>query len=366
MNNHKVKTYLLLVLMLCLFHIAKAQTSFNIKTVTGFPSEEAGYGLGVSACYAGMIGNRIIMAGGCNFPENGKKKYYAGIYAAKVSDKSLDWKLIGYLPEPAAYGGVVTLGDSLILIGGNNNEHSLKTVLSIRLNKKKDKAIIKLLPSLPYTVDNMAVTQLANHIYIFGGNQDGKASASLLHWDVSKKQDWEYLSEIPECPRVQPVCVADKGKLYIWGGFFANGLQSTVATNGYSYDIASKVWKQLDAPKDTKDKELTLTGATAILTNQSILCLGGVNKDIFWDAISGSYQLVKKEDYLQKDIDWYQFNGNLLFFNPIKEKWNAYPQYDKRLSRAGAQLVKWGNKYFYIGGELKPGVRTPEILLIFP
>lgn len=115
-----------------------------------------------------MIGDRLIIAGGCNFPDAGKKKYYAGIYAAKASDDSLDWKLVGYLPEPAAYGGVVALGDSLILIGGNNCEHSLKTVLSVRLNGRKDKVVTRLLPPMPLTVDNMAVAHSFGQVYVLG------------------------------------------------------------------------------------------------------------------------------------------------------------------------------------------------------
>ena len=44
---------------------------------------------------------------------------------------------------------------------------------------------------------------------------------------------------------------------------------------------------------DGEGKELTLTGATAMLAvspdgEAQIICAGGVNRDIFWDAISGS------------------------------------------------------------------------------
>lgn len=129
----------------CSMMKSNIETQFsNIKLISGFPSGEAGYDLGVSACYAGFIGDYLIVAGGCNFPEPGKKKYYSGIYAAKIAENvdSLNWKMIGKLPEPAAYGGVVTLDDSLIFIGGCNSEHSLRTVLSIQLDKKADKPIM--------------------------------------------------------------------------------------------------------------------------------------------------------------------------------------------------------------------------------
>ena len=78
--------------------------------------------------------------------------------------------MIGNLPEPAAYGGVVTLDDSLIFIGGCNSEHSLRTVLSIQLDKKADKPIMHFLPVLPCTVDNGGVTVMGNQLFVVGGN----------------------------------------------------------------------------------------------------------------------------------------------------------------------------------------------------
>ncbi len=360
--NRRIYLFLLIV---CHSLIAKAQTSYFIKTMVGFPSGEAGYGLGVSACYAGMIGDRLIVAGGCNFPEAGKKKYYAGIYAAKVSGDSLDWKLVGYLPEPAAYGGVVALGDSLIFIGGNNSEHSLRMVLSIRLNGRKDKAVTRLLPPMPLTVDNMAVAYSSGQVYVLGGNQNGAASSALWRWNVGGKQGWVCLTPIPGNPRVQPVCLANNDNLYAWGGFFADGLHSTVATDGYCYDAISDTWKLLDSPKDSIGNSLTLTGGVAALAGSKIMCLGGVNKEIFRDAISDSYRLVRKDAYLQQEPSWYRFNGYLLQFDLACEEWNIPAFYDKRLARAGAQLVQWDDKFFYVGGEVKPGVRTPEILLLY-
>ena len=58
----------------CSMMKSNIETQFsNIKLISGFPSGEAGYDLGVSACYAGFIGDYLIVAGGCNFPEPGKK-----------------------------------------------------------------------------------------------------------------------------------------------------------------------------------------------------------------------------------------------------------------------------------------------------
>lgn len=62
----------------------------TIDVMNGFPDGESGYALGVSGCYAGKLGDFLLMAGGCNFPdkpvsEGGIKHYYKGIYIDRKS-----------------------------------------------------------------------------------------------------------------------------------------------------------------------------------------------------------------------------------------------------------------------------------------
>lgn len=347
----------------------RVEHQWTVKTVSGFPSDEEGYGLGVSACYAGRLGNEIIIAGGCNFPEPGaKKKYYRGIYAAKADTCSLKWSLIGYLPKPAAYGGVVECGDSLVFIGGNNNEHSLKTVFSLHV--VEGKAVIRMMPSLPCSADNIAVTHYKKDIYVFGGNQDGKPSGSLLNYNLRKKGGWKKVATIPGKPRVQPVAVAFKGKVYVFGGFYADGDNSITHTDGYCFDIGKQAWSHIDSPKDAGGNAITYSGGIATLEHPHyILCLGGVNKDVFTDAISGRYRLVAQKDYLSKPVEWYKFNPCAMLYDVVKDNWFGPLITSKYLSRAGAQVVNYydrnlGNIFYYIGGELKPGVRTPQIVIL--
>ena len=102
MRNFVIST----LLLLSVFTVMSAQ---SVRNVFGFPATEPGYSLGVSACYAGQIGDYIVMAGGCNFPTPGNKTYYAGIYAAPLDNAVLRWQLVGFLPEPAPRGQVFIL-----------------------------------------------------------------------------------------------------------------------------------------------------------------------------------------------------------------------------------------------------------------
>lgn len=351
----------------------------RVVDVAGFPSAEPGYSLGVSACYAGRIGDYIIMAGGCNFPEAGKpKKYYAGIYAARIDTCALRWRLVGRLPEAAAYGGTVQSGDSLLLIGGNNSQHSLRAVYSIHLSDLQAGAEIRRLADLPRAVDNMAVAQTPTGVFVVGGNQDGKPSASVLYLPLGKlvpvaadaenapcsSAPWQELTAVPGRPRVQPVAAAHDNKVYVWGGFFADGENSVVHTDGYSFDVNKVEWERIAAPRSAEGEEMTLAGGIAWTENNRVFATGGVNKVIFLDAISGRYECVGQEDYLKQPIGWYKFSGSLYEYDTRANNWIATTFSSPSLARAGAQAVPTSMGTFYIGGELKPALRTPQIVLI--
>lgn len=337
----------------------------HVRSVAGFPAAEPGYSLGVSACYAGQIGDYLVVAGGCNFPEAGKpKKYYAGVYAARMDRATLQWRLVGFLPEAAAYGATVTCGDSLLFLGGNNTDHALAAVYSVRLNSVGTDVLINRLADLPATADNMAVALVGNDIFVVGGNQNGKPSADVLRYKLGASTVSSADLRIPGAPRVQPVAAAYNDKLYVWGGFYADGEQSKVHTDGYVYDVNAKEWGALSAPCSANGEEMTLSGGIAWADGDHLYATGGVNRTIFLDAISGRYECVKKDDYLKQPIDWYKFSGNLYVFDAVAGQWLTTTFANQALARAGAQAVPTPLGVYYIGGELKPALRTPQIVII--
>ena len=347
------------------FSAALTLSAQHVRSVAGFPAAEPGYSLGVSACYAGQIGDYLVVAGGCNFPEAGKpKKYYAGVYAARMDRATLQWRLVGFLPEAAAYGATVVSGDSLLFIGGNNTEHALAAVYSVRLNSAGTDVSINRLADLPATADNMAVALAGNDIFVVGGNQNGKPSNAVLRYKLGSNSVSSVNLRIPGAPRVQPVAAAYNDKLYVWGGFYVDGGQSKVHTDGYVYDVNAKEWGALSAPCSADGEEMTLSGGIAWADGNRLYATGGVNRTIFLDAISGRYECVKKDDYLKQPIDWYKFSGNLYVFDAVAGQWLTTTFANQALARAGAQVVPTTLGVYYIGGELKPALRTPQIVII--
>ena len=338
----------------------------SLVRVGTMPDTESGYNLGVSACYATTGNGCILLAGGCNFPEKpaaegGAKRYYKGIYLSST-EGTTEWKQIGELSEPSAYGVSLQHEGSMIIAGGMNSDGAKNSVYM--LTPEGEKCRIKQLPPLSCTIDNASGAISGNRIYIAGGNADGKASTRLFTLDIKTPSlGWMELKNFPGRGRVQPVCAATSEALYVWGGFCPTDSigEAAVHCDGVKYDFATQSWSTLPMVTDEDGEPLTLSGGTAIaIDDKKIIAAGGVNREIFQDAISGKYKLIAKEEYMHRPAEWYRFNDRLLTFDTESEKWELWLK-DSTFARAGALLTYDAQGIYYIGGELKPGIRTPEI-----
>ena len=342
-----------------------AQNSNSIQRLVGFPTEEQGFDKGVSACYCGVINGNLYIAGGCNFPdkpvaEGGKKRFYKAIYAAKLNAEGnrLEWKTVGQMPQPAAYGVSVTYENSLIFVGGNNETGGLTT--AIRLRPTATGMQQEALPSLPHALDNMAGAVVGHILYVVGGNCEGVATQKVWSLDLKNtaKEGWKEEPSIPGIARVQPIAAAlEGGLLGVWGGFApkTDSKAAQLAMNGASYNAGCGTWTALPVPTDALGEEVFTGGSTAIATPQKgVVVVGGVNKDVFLAAINKL-----PEGYLLHEPEWYRFNQRVLCYRD--GNWTQLLQHPS-VARAGCALAYWDGWVYVVGGELKPGIRTPEIV----
>ena len=101
---------------------------FTIQNHLTVLTGDTSFDKGVSAPFGGMLGNRLILAGGCNFPHlpvanGGSKVYYKGIYAKEVvATDQAHWLHIADLPHAMAYGASFQDGDRLIFVGGMGDQ----------------------------------------------------------------------------------------------------------------------------------------------------------------------------------------------------------------------------------------------------
>ncbi|MFK2323775.1 cyclically-permuted mutarotase family protein [Bacteroides fragilis] len=373
--------------------VAPNEEGISVQKMTGFPEGEPGFSLGVSACYAGIYQGELLIAGGCNFPETpaaegGKKKFYQGIYAADASaDSVFVWRKVGQLPVAAAYGVSVSTPRGIVCVGGSNENGSLSTVYRLSLSDDKQAVIVDTLPSLPCTMDNMSGSVVDYTLFVAGGNVNGKPSNGLYCLNLGNPETgWQQLPDFPGAPRVQPVCVGSVKRMrhfYICGEVFRafDGRSATLSTDGYCYSPSLQQWQPVSTPIGSDSVPVALGGGAGIaLTDSLILCTGGVNKDIFLSAlqreemmkaaVTGGNQVAvdslksEAKTYMLHPAEWYRFNDRILIYNTRRDKWEEAVR-SQDVARAGAALTTGqGQTFFNINGELKPGIRTPEIAKI--
>ncbi len=373
----------------CTRQNTKEMKRISWQRMSNIPSEDGDFGKGVSALFAGIHQGKLIIAGGCNFPgvpaaSGGKKTFYKSIYAAGVvsSDSVLEWKKVGELPVCVAYGVSLPTSSGLVCIGGSNNEGSLSSVW--RLSWRQENLEIDTLPSLPATVDNMAGTSIGNTLYILGGNVDGKPSNAVYSLALDRAEEgWKQEASFPGAARVQPVCLSAKrgGEdcLFVMGGFAGayDGNSATLSTSALCYSPSTRQWIEVATPTDGQDEALALGGGIGIsLADTAFLCMGGVNKDIFLSALRREERMKKakaekdetaidslareQKKYMEEPQEYYRFNQKLLLYSAARNQWEVLGDYPQA-ARAGAVVAGDGNTIFLINGELKPGIRTPEI-----
>ena len=355
----------------------------KLADLPGVDQREA---LGVSAPFAGAHNGSLIVSGGCNFPdkpvaEGGTKRYYDEIFQLGAEG----WKMIGHLPTPVAYGAAVSTPEGVICIGGNNADRSMKEVIRLAVSTGGDALVIDTLPALPVTMDNMAAAYADGQLYVAGGNADGAPCRSLYHLDLTQDSlGWEALPDFPGPCRVQPVLIA-KGdrpaqQLYLAGGFqpIEGEQEALLPTELLTFDTATRTWRtECELPPLADGAPRTLTGGNALLWNaHRILYFGGVNYQKFADAVNRPLRMKAAEaaadtvtldslraeatQYLRHPVEWYRFNTDLLMYDTETKRWELLGSHEP-LARAGAGAVLLNQQIIVICGELKPGIRTPQV-----
>ena len=332
--------------------VRSADDGLSWRSLPETAPAEAGYAAGVSAMYAGAAGDALIAAGGANFPdvpaaEGGEKTFYDGVFLLRGGV----WNRAGRLPAPAAYGVTFPVGDGLVLAGGANASGALRSV--VKLRPKGKKVVVAELPALPCAVEQAAGAAVGGKLYLAGGIADGTPSAALYMLDTrAAKPQWRALAPVPEA-FVQPVMAASAGRLYLWGGF--DPRDGSVSGNGYCYDPAADAWHEIPG---VPDGGTFVGGCAATLADGRILCTGGVDRAVFAAAL----RLPSAElgSYLSQPPAAYRFRAAAWIFDPASGQWSR-AGVSGRTARAGASLVPCAGGVCLLGGEIKPGVRTPDV-----
>ena len=348
-----------------------------------------GYGKGVAAPSAGYVGDELMIAGGCNFPdtpaaEGGRKVYYDDVYITRLDADTLSWLKAGSLPTPLAYAATCVYGNALIIAGGKNNDEELSTVLRLFTNGRGILFTDSLAP-LPLPRSGMASALIGSRFYLIGGSVEGKPTSSVIYTDLSRPDaGW---SELPPLPgntwrKVTAAASGDSSIVALCSFSTAPADERDKLDQAtYVYKLTGDHWEEHSPATDDEGSPIPIGGGMGItLPDGTALFMGGVNKERFHEGLdteanlrearAGEDSLVlhtatqAMHTYLTRPIEWYAFNPLTITYHTTPKPYWSEAGRTERTARADAALVSTPFGLLVISGELKPGIRTPRITLL--
>lgn len=363
----------------------------NYVTYDALPPLRVSGRQGVSAPFAGMSGQTLLVAGGCNFPgvaaaDGGAKQYYGNVFAYdNPSSDEGTWRVVGSLPHAVAYGVSVTTPEGVVCIGGTDGRRSLKSVFM--LSMKDGNLHTTALPSLPVALDNMSGAWGNGYVYVAGGQTDGVPSGKFFRLKYPGGKTWETLPDIPGKARLQPVAVVQTAAtgpcFYLMGGYApaTEKERAVVHRNGLIYNIQTQEWTETSPviPQGTTSVK-ALTGAVAVPSGCAhIVFIGGVNYEVFSAALNRMGDIAEAEragktdiaarlkleayNYMYHPESWYNFNNELIIYHTLTDTW-VTESHSPCLARAGAAVVEHDGSWIVVNGEKKPGVRADDVNVV--
>ena len=304
--------------------------------------------LGVAGAFAGVSGGALMVAGGANFPgkmpwEGGKKVWHDTVYALERTNGS--WRVIGRLPRPLAYGVSLTVPEGVLCVGGSDVErHYADTSVLVYSRGTLE---VKSLAPLPIPLANGAGALVGNVAYVAAGSdQPGERSAlnRLFALDLAKAAPaWTELEPCPGAARILPVAAAVNGAFYLAGGAALRPADGTVK-RVYLRDAwrftPGKSWQRLpDLPKPC-----VAAASPAPVLDAMMLLVGGDDGSLV------GFQPPAKHPGFPKGIQ---------ALDVREEKWKTFGE--APVGRATLPSVEWNGMIVLPSGEMRPGVRSPEI-----
>ena len=225
-------------------------------------------------------------------------------------------------------------------------------------------------PDLPMGVKNGVSARVGDTIYV-GLGSAGTAFYALDLKDRAK--GWVSRSSFPGPATNGAAAATSHGQIFVFSG---NGkptpdAKSPIIFNTiYNYDPATDNWHSLDATTP-----IGLSGARAIsLSDGRIAVVGGYSKELF-DKYMADVSAIDKEkspsdfealvaSYMSMEPKSYRWNSKVLAFDPRAKRWTDLGE-NPFLPNCDAAVVPVDQSTFLlISGEIKPGLRTPNVKTI--
>jgi N-acetylneuraminic acid mutarotase len=305
--------------------------------------------VGVAGAFAGVSDGKLFVAGGANFPDKmpwqgGQKIWLDTVYA--LDQTNSHWRVVGKLPRPLAYGVSLTTKHGVLCIGGSDAmRHYADTFL---LTETNGKIVIRSLPSLPVPLANAAGALVGQVAYVAGGAETPGEQAALnrvFALDLAaSKPEWR---ELPPCPgeaRILAAAGATADAFYLLGGaalrLQGDQVKRVYLRDAWKYLPAAGKWERLaDLPWPS-----VAAPSPAPIVDSTLLLLGGD------DGSLTGFQPPERHPGFPRVAQALDLRSGTWL------QWDGLP-----MARATLPATEWRGLFVLPSGEVRPGVRSPEV-----
>ncbi len=337
--------------------------------------------LGVAGAFVGIHNNVLLVAGGANFPnkmpwEGGSKVFHNNILVFGQSQGNL--KAITSstrLPRALAYGASVSTPRGIVCVGGEDAKGSQSNAFLLKWNVQKRQVELQALPILPLPLSNGLIATKNDKIYVAGGESAGKTVAVFLSLDLNHlEKGWQHLPDVPLLVSHAAGGIQSNGKgdsFFLLGGRRKNpGGISTFYSDCLAFDLTKNKWKRL-SPIKANGQIVGLSAATGVAVGTTyLLVISGDNGQTFSRVERLNKMIDEAKSEREKQTLQAQkatllsnhpgFVKDVLLYNTLTDQWHVLDKIPSA-GQVTTTAVKWGNEVYIPSGEIKAGVRTPDI-----
>ncbi|MEO9145437.1 MAG: hypothetical protein ABI237_07750 [Ginsengibacter sp.] len=349
------------------------------------PSNGQSKSLGFAGAINGVNNNVFIVAGGANFPdglpwEGGKKKYSNEMYVLERKGNKYIWnkKTKSTLPEPIAYCGNTSTAKGIVYVGGENENGISNKCFLLNWNADRNCMNVKSLPDLPVALTNVSVTHIGETVYATGGDEAKNSSNSFFRLDLNDSNaQWQTLPSLPIALANATAIAQSSGtggkEIFVIGGRSKNvsgisDLHNTV----FAFNPVRQIWRKCADISDGKTTTNLSAACGVAMGKNEILITGFDNGKVFHQIetliaeIAIAKTPVEKQELTKEkndlSIHHKGFDKSILLYNTISNTWMKISELPFP-AHVTTTAVMWGNDMVISNGEIKPGIRTPNVMI---
>lgn len=330
--------------------------------------------IGLAGPITGLVGDYLLIGGGANFSDlppwdGGAKEIHKEVFIYRKEGTELCLAAQDSLSMAVAYAASLSLPNGLLVIGGETPDGKTAACRLIKYDSPTKKITVSDFPNLPIPLANMGAVVHGNKLLVAGGETPDAVSDQVLQLDLAHlEKGWVCVGKLPYAVSHLQLLSNSQHDLYLLGGRRAHSERPSTLYHELCCSTDNGItWsKQTDIPFSAA------AGTACLLPDQGIWLLSADRGNTFHQVETLIFDAKKEANpsQRQKLID---AKNKLQINHPGfgKEVWR-YDLQLKKWNRMGdlpsngpvtTTAVVWGDMVILPSGEIKAGVRSPQIMI---